>query len=91
VVPVAAAANGEGAVDVSGRVGGVASGKVRLYRERPSQKRVPVATLNLSGGTFSFVDDAPAVRPILYRAVYTDPRTGIPYAALLRDPITDSG
>jgi hypothetical protein len=83
--------NGEGGVDVSGRVGGVASGKVRLYRERPSQKRVPVATVSLSGGAFTFVDDAPAVRPILYRAVYTDPRTGIPYAALLREPITDAG
>jgi hypothetical protein len=90
-VTIEAADNGEGGVDVSGRVGGVASGKVRLYRERPSQKRVLVATLHLSGGAFSFVDDAPAVRPILYRAVYTNPRTGIPYAALLRDPITDSG
>lgn len=90
-VTIEAADNGEGRVDVSGRVGGVPSGKVVLYRERPSEKRVLVATLNLSGGAFSFVDDAPAVRPILYRAVYTDPRTGIPYAALLRDPITDSG
>jgi hypothetical protein len=80
-----------GTVDVSGRVFGVSSGKVVLYRERPSEKRVPVARLSLSGGSFSFVDDAPAVRPILYRAVYTDPRTGIPYAALLREPITDSG
>jgi hypothetical protein len=35
------------------------------------------------------VDDAPSVRLLLYRAVYTDPRTGIPYAALLREPITD--
>jgi hypothetical protein len=69
----------------------VRSGKVRLYRERPSEKRVPVATLELSGGAYSFVDDAPPVRPTLYRAVYTDPRTGIPYAALLRDPVIDSG
>jgi hypothetical protein len=90
-VTIEATDNGDGTVNVSGRVGGVPSGKVKLYRERPSEKRVPVATLNLSGGAFSFVDDAPSVRPILYRAVYTDPRTGIPYAALLRDPITDSG
>jgi hypothetical protein len=90
-VTIEATDTGEGTVDVSGRVGGVASGKVVLYRERPSKERVAVATLNLSGGAFSFVDDAPSVRPTLYRAVYTDPRTGIPYAALLRDPITDSG
>ncbi len=90
-VTIEASDQGDGTVDVSGGVSGVSSGKVVLYRERPSEKRVAVATVNLSGGAFSFVDDAPVVRPILYRAVYTDPRTGIPYAALLREPITDSG
>lgn len=90
-VTVEAAVQSDGTVDVSGRVSGVASGKVRIFRERPSEKRVPVATVNITGGAFSFVGDAPPTRPILYRAVYTDPRTGIPYAALLRDPITDSG
>ena len=90
-VTIEASDQGDGTVDVSGGVSGVGSGKVVLYRERPSEKRVAVATVNLSGGAFSFVDDAPVVRPILYRAVYTDPRTGIPYAALLREPITDTG
>src|SRR6266496_3146291 len=90
-VTIEASDQGDGTVDVSGGVSGVSSGKVVLYRERPSEKRVAVATVNLSGGAFSFVDDAPVVRPILYRAVYTDPRTGIPYAALLREPITDTG
>jgi hypothetical protein len=90
-VTIEAGDQGDGSVAVTGRVGGVASGKVRLYRERPGEKRVPVGTLNLAGGAFAFVDDAPSVRPILYRAVYVDPRTGIPYAALLRNPITDSG
>jgi hypothetical protein len=88
-VEIEAADQGDGTVSVSGTVSGVASGKVRVFRERPSAKRVAVATVNISGGAFSFVDDAPPVRPILYRAVYTDPRTGIPYAALLREPITD--
>jgi hypothetical protein len=88
-VEIEAADQGDGTVSVSGTVSGVASGKVRVFRERPSAKRVAVATVNISGGAFSFVDDAPPVRPILYRAVYTDTRTGIPYAALLREPITD--
>jgi hypothetical protein len=83
--------NGNGTVTISGRVGGIASGKVKLYRERPSEPRVHVATLNLSAGAFSFVDDSPPAQPVLYRAVWTDPRTGIPYAALLRDPVVDTG
>jgi hypothetical protein len=90
-VTIEATDQGDGTIAVSGRVGGVPSGKVRLYRERPGEKRFLVGTPSLSGGAFSFVDDAPQVRPTLYRAVYSDPRTGIPYAALLRDPITDSG
>jgi hypothetical protein len=64
---------------------------VRLYRERPSEARVQIATLSLATGAFSFVDrGAPPDRPTLYRAVYTDPRTGIPYAALLRTPVGES-
>jgi hypothetical protein len=90
-VSIEAADQGDGTVDVSGRVSGVSSGKVVLYRERPSEDRVPVASVRLTEGAFSFVDDAPPVRPTLYRAVYTDPSTGIPYAALLRAPVGDSG
>jgi hypothetical protein len=86
-VSIEAADNGDGTVTVSGRVGAVPSGKVKLYRERPSEPRVHVATLNLATGAFSFVDHSPPDRPTLYRAVYTDPRTGIPYAALLREPV----
>jgi hypothetical protein len=90
-VTIDATDNGDGTVSVSGRVGGVASAKVKLYRERPSEARVHVATVNLAAGAFSFVDHTPPDRPSLYRAVYTDPRTGIPYAALLRNPVVDSG
>jgi hypothetical protein len=86
-VSIEATDNGDGTVTVSGRVGAVPSGKVKLYRERPSEPRVHVASLNLATGEFSFVDHAPPDRPTLYRAVYTDPRTGIPYAALLREPV----
>ena len=86
-VSIETADNGDGTVTVSGRVGAVPSGKVKLYRERPSEPRAHVATLNLATGEFSFVDHTPPDRPTLYRAVYTDPRTGIPYAALSREPV----
>jgi hypothetical protein len=89
-VTIEAVDQGDGTVAIDGRVGGVASGKVTLYRERPSEPRVQIARLTLSDGEFSFVD-TPPVRPVLYRAVYTDPATGIPFAALLRTPIVDAG
>lgn len=91
-VTIEAAENTDGTVGVTGRVGGVASGQVKLYRERPSEARVQIATLSLAAGAFSFVDrGAPPDRPTLYRAVYTDPRTDIPYAALLRTPVGGTG
>jgi hypothetical protein len=37
-------------------------------------------------GTFSLQDTPPA-SPTLYRAVYVEPATNIPYAALLRAPV----
>ena len=81
-------ANGdEGAsVQLKGTVAGVSAGRVTIYRERPGSARQAVGRPALSGGAFSFVDN-PTVRPLLYRAVYTDPSTGIPYASLLRVPV----
>jgi len=73
-------------VAVHGHVEGASSGKVTLYRERPGAARVVAATMQLNGGSFSFLDESTS-RPFLYRAVYTDPKTGIPYAALLSRPI----
>ena len=49
--------------------------------------REAVGEATLSGGEFSFAD-SPPVRPLHYRAVYTDPATGIPYGALVRDPLS---
>jgi hypothetical protein len=72
-----------GGIAVRGTVLGVAKGTVTIYRERPGERRRPVGRASLNGGSFSFVD-RPSTRPPLYRAVYTDPATGIPYAALLR-------
>ena len=76
-----------GSVRLSGTVSGVASGRVTIYRERPGSARQVVARPALSGGAFTLVDN-PSVRPLLYRAVYTDPSTGIPYASLLRVPVS---
>ena len=73
-------------VIVSGRVDGVASGTVTLYRERPGEPRTAIGRATISGGEYSFVDDPPE-RPLVYRAVYTDPTTGVPYGALLRKPV----
>src|SRR5438067_853401 len=76
-----------GGVASTGEVAGAIRGRVAVYRERPGEARALVARATLSGGAFSLVDH-PATRPLVYRAVYTDPATGIPYAALLRDPVS---
>jgi hypothetical protein len=76
-----------GSVAVSGRVPGVANGSVTIYRERPGEPRRAAGRAALDGGAFSFTDH-PTVKPLVYRAVYVDPASGIPYAALLRAPVT---
>jgi hypothetical protein len=77
-----------GTVVLSGRVHGVRSGRVDIYRERPGAPRERAGTAKLNaGGTFRLTD-APRTRPVLYRAVYTDPASGIPYAKLLRQPVS---
>src|SRR3954470_1077271 len=71
---------------VAGRVEGVGAGVVQIYRETAAGRAL-AGTAELAGdGTFSFHDTAPA-SPTLYRAVYVDAPTGIPYAALLRSPV----
>jgi len=71
---------------LNGQVSGVANGTVTVYRERPSEARTAIGRATISGGEYSFVD-RPPVRPLVYRAVYTDPVTGVPYGALLRRPV----
>ncbi|MGB2951751.1 MAG: hypothetical protein WBB74_00005, partial [Gaiellaceae bacterium] len=84
---IGATAAADGSVLVSGRVRGATGGSVTVYRERPGSPREAAGTAPLAAdGSFTLVD-RPAARPLLYRAVYTDAATGIPYAALLRDPI----
>ena len=77
----------DGSVILSGRVRGSSGGRLALYRERPGSARTAIGTPKLGpGGSFTLTD-APRQRPVLYRAVYVDPRTRIPYAKLLRDPV----
>jgi len=86
-VSIEAAVEEDGSVHLTGGVTGVKTGKVTLYRERPGAARQAIGQASLADGAFSFVD-TPPVRPVVYRAVYTDPATGIPYAALLRDAVS---
>ncbi|MDQ2981215.1 MAG: hypothetical protein M3R26_02680, partial [Actinomycetota bacterium] len=82
-----AVASGAGSVLVSGRVRGGAGGTVTVYRERPGLPRESAGTVRLTAdGSFSLVD-RPQARPLLYRSVYVDAATGIPYATLLRQPV----
>jgi len=68
---------------LSGAVQGATSGSVELFRETqagPQQfATVPIA----ADGTFTTVD-LPSTRPLLYRAVYLDPSSGLPIASLTR-------
>jgi hypothetical protein len=77
------ASGGSSGAAVTGTVDGVSSGSVRIYREFPGAAPELLGTAPLNGGSYAFADRSP-VEPLLYRAVYVDPRSGIPYAALLR-------
>ena len=84
-VKVSLTADGSG--NISGRVDGAAGGTVQVYRETPTSPRTLVATVPLAAdGSFAAVD-APPTSLTLYRAVYVDAATGVPYAALLRTPV----
>jgi hypothetical protein len=69
----------------SGRVDGAAGGEVQIYREAADTGRQLVATAAITADG-SFAANVP-VLPTLYRAVYRDPVSGIPYGALLRAPL----
>jgi hypothetical protein len=77
----------DGTVVLSGRVRGARPGRVTVYRERSASARDVVGTAKIGrDGSFVLVDTGGG-GSALYRAVYTDPVTGIPYARLLRAPI----
>jgi hypothetical protein len=86
-VALAGEARADGSVVLTGHVQGARPGRVTVYRERSATARDLVGTAKLGrDGSFVLVD-TPRGHPALYRAVYTDPATGIPYAKLLRSPL----
>jgi hypothetical protein len=70
----------------TGRVEGASGGVVHVYREAPSGRALVATTPLEADGSFAAQDSAPT-SPTLYRAVYDDFVTGIPYASLLRTPV----
>jgi hypothetical protein len=71
---------------VQGRVEGGAGGLVEVFRETAAG-RSSVGNAELApDGSFS-VQDSPPASPTLYRAVYVNAATDIPYASLLRTPV----
>jgi hypothetical protein len=72
-----------GTVALSGHVRGIGNGSVTIYRERPGEARKAIGRPALSAGSFSLSAQSSAA-PAVYRAVWTDPGSGIPYAALSR-------
>jgi hypothetical protein len=72
---------------VHGRVDGVAGGSVELYREQEASQRTRIATVALGPDGAFFAQDSAPILPTLYRAVYRDPSSGVPYAAFTRAPV----
>jgi hypothetical protein len=69
--------------DLTGRVEGASGGSVTLYRERPDGSSAAVATFAVaSDGSFAASDPTAGALAAVHRAVYVDPATSIPYAAL---------
>jgi hypothetical protein len=74
---------------VSGHVDGAAGGgAVDIYRETAAGRTLAGHAELAADGTFAFRDAAPlSPVPFVYRVVYVDPATSIPYASLLPAPV----
>jgi hypothetical protein len=81
-VTLAAAVDGA-SFDLTGRVAGAAGGSVELWRELQTGPAL-AATLPLAADGSFATSDLPPTRPLTYRAVYRDPASGLPLAALVR-------
>jgi hypothetical protein len=68
--------------DFTGRVAGATGGAIAIYRELPGERTLFTQVPLAADGTFSLAAPAGPIAAA-YRAVYTDPATGIPYAALV--------
>jgi hypothetical protein len=71
---------------LSGAVSGATGGTVQLYRESAGTRTLLATVAVAPDGVFAF-DAPPPTSPTLYRAVYVDAATGIPYGSLLRTPV----
>ena len=63
--------------------GAPVAGTVQLWRETASGAQLFASLPLAADGTFT-ATDLPLVRPLLYRAVYVDPASGVPLASLFR-------
>jgi hypothetical protein len=72
---------------LTGRVDGASGGLVQVYREAPDAPHALVANAPVAADGSFAAEDVPPASPTLYRAVYVDGATGIPYASLLRVPV----
>ena len=68
---------------LSGRVDGVSSGSVEVWRETAAGPELLTSLPLAADGSFTLTD-LPSVRPLTYRVVYRDPVSGLPLAALYR-------
>lgn len=71
---------------LQGWVEGARGGLVQIYRETATSRSLVGSAELAADGSFSLQDEPPA-SPTLYRVVYVDAATGIPYASLLREPV----
>jgi hypothetical protein len=70
--------------NLTGSVQGATAGSLTLYREASDGTRIVVGTFPVgANGAFTASDANAANPPAAYRAVWTDPSTGIPYCAVL--------
>ena len=76
-----------GAIALSGRVS-AGSGLVTLYRERPGERRVAIASAPLAADGSFAAEDTPGPGQFLYRAVYAG--AGLPAASLLRTAVAQA-
>jgi hypothetical protein len=68
---------------VYARSGAPGAGTVQLWRETAAGAQLFASLPLAADGTFTATDLPPA-RPLLYRAVYVDPGSGVPLASLFR-------
>src|SRR3954470_4955549 len=69
--------------DLTGRVQGATSGAVLLYRDSADGSRTLVGSVPVAADGSFVASDVSATPPAAYRAVWVDPATSMPYAAVL--------